>query len=214
MKTVSNKKKALTSFDIAFLLTLCILSVHTILLLFSVFNLIAYAQVSHITCFLCVFCSLLVLLIVLLISKKRNIKASSFFVWFHLCCLLLFANIFVTFGLYAYIYIQVLCAIYIAFLFSNFGISLYFHFSQDKGTLFVKNYGFAIIQIFALSFMFAGFSFCIGCILSLCQVLTFSYLALYTFIVTVALLLQMLLFYLSLCKTKKYVNACLIKKSY
>lgn len=212
MKTQPTKKYSFTGYDLIFVITLSFLAVHTLLLLLSACNVITYVvNASHLTAFIYVAISLLILFLCLLFSKKTNIKVSKFFAWVHLLAVIFFLNICVSFGLYSYLIFQILLSMYLAFLFSNFGISIYFASMQDKGTLYIKNYTWAIILIFALSFMFVGFIASIASIFVLCNVISFTVVAVQIISMFVTLLLQMLAFYLSLCKTKKYVNACLIK---
>ncbi len=196
-------------------------ALHLTFLLLSLFNvfrpeIMTRESFSYITSFiLLVVC--LSLFIALMLSEKLGkvtvpnwLKCVLYFGFF------IFTNIYYTFGLFENFWTLILFYLYLGFVFNIFSLSVFYNLQKTESGIIKTNNGF--VAFFTFSASVAGATI-VEIIVTSIKILTKTtitnatgFIANLSAVVLISLTMATI-FYISLTKTKKIINSCLIKSN-
>ena len=216
---MSSFKKNLVN-NIALIVILVFTFVHLLLLFLNVFGISSiqfFDGFNYFTEFVLVVISLVLYITCFFIEKITNLKIPSWFEVVFYVAFFLFTNTYYCIGAYSNIFAVAILFAYLSFLVTIINISVFYHTQKDENTKLKASRNYIITSIFFYS---VATNALIELFVTAIKLFAFPYFELTTvnsYIVefcsmVLVTIIMCILLNLSLMKSKRFINACLIRK--
>ena len=205
--------------NIALIVVLVCTAVHLLLLTLNVFGITHFEldkSFNYLTAYLMVVFSLLLYIFGFFIEKITKLEIPSWFEVLFYVAFFLFTNVYYILNLYSNLFAIVFLFAYLSFLITIINISVFFHTQKDENNKIKATRSYIITSIFFYS---TGTNAILELLLTMVKYFAFPMFALTTVDAVIVELSTMMLtsiimvvlLNLSLLRSRKFINACLIK---
>ena len=213
---MQNKKPSF----IVLILSLALSVAHLVLLFLGVFGVLVpswliESNFNYLLAFCLLALNLILDIVFLVIEKHKLLEIPEWFRVVFFIGFFIFTNVYYYFGLYNLIYTVIILYVYLAVVLSIASISIFYNVQKDDRNIVKSNNKFACVSTFTYSTsMFLIIETAVIAVKIIFGMNTASTSTMFLINSCVAILVSLvisIIFYLSLSRTKRLVNACLIK---
>ena len=154
-------------------------------------------------------------IVFMVIETKQKLDIPEWFRVVFFVGFFIFTNVYYYFGLYSIIYTQILFYVYLAIVLAILSISIFFNVQKDENNILKTKNAYAAISTFTYSTsMFLMIETVISAVKIIAQQNITNGLVSFLIHSCVSIFVSLIIsiaFYASLCRKKKFINACLIR---